>query len=140
MRESNWPDRRGGRQYQLPKVYVRDLHPGARTAFTEFETAVRENAFAGTLEPDEADLVRAVFGKKKQQLLRKMLRMQNGDDQLDTEAMRKDLVLMARLLRNIEMAPETAREQISVSQKAMKVVSDLIDNRNSKPYYIRGMR
>lgn len=119
-------DRRGGRQYQLPRVKTTSLSPGLRTVVSDFETAcfvlgAREvDAEMEALERGERDpeadeklaLAKAQQDRMKQTLLRKLLRMQNGDELLDVEQLKKNFRRLARVVHNIQLILETDRASV----------------------------
>lgn len=99
-------DKRGGRQYDLKRVRTTDLAPGLRTVVSEFETAAREHAFKGAANPEEWDDIDKYFDRKKQTLIRKLLRMQNGEELMDVEQLKRTARKMARMIYNIKLVIE----------------------------------
>lgn len=134
-------DRRGGRQYQLPTVRLSDLSPGARTVLSEFETAVRklgESKFLSsdyTLADDEVEHIQKVYDSKKQAMLRKIIRLQNGDEAIDSEALKRDLRTLSMFIRNIDSSPETAKAQLKASGNVLKIVRAVVEGRRAHPYH-----
>lgn len=120
----------------IKRVSTMRLSPGMHTVLNEYEGAVRRHAvFHHTIgsdpELDQDDIaeVDEAFDKLKQRMLRKLLRIQNGEEYTDFEAMKKDLRTMCRVIRNIQMAPQQAVEILHSSPSTLKVVADVIDHR-----------
>lgn len=55
---------------------VTDLSAGMRSILARFEAAARDHAFKGALPADEWPEVDAQFDRAKQQMVRKLLRME----------------------------------------------------------------
>lgn len=76
-----FPDRRGGRQYQLPRVSTMQLSPGLRTILYRFERAVRTEERVKCQSIVEGEAFKAVsrdLDRHKQALVRKLIRMQQS--------------------------------------------------------------
>src|SRR5674476_405456 len=100
--------------YKTPISTMR-LSPGLRTALTQFERAVRDhdrllNNPRDIFDKEDALEIDKRFQYHKQTLLRKLYRVQTGGGFVDTEAMKKDLRTMCRVIRNIQLAPQQAAE------------------------------
>jgi hypothetical protein len=119
-----------------------ELSPGLRTVVTQFEAAVRAHAVKeyyvsadGDINPvdqtDHDELAALVedMDRKKQALLRKLKRIQMGGEYTDSEALKKLVRTMCRVIRNIQLAPEQAAVILATATSTTKVVQDVIDNR-----------
>lgn len=108
------------------------LSPGLRTVFTRFEAAVRDHdrlLQQGGFDKEDAREIDKSFMYHKQAFLRKLLRMQNGEEYTDTEALKKDMRTMCRVIRNIQLAPAQAAEILATATSTVQIVQDVIDHR-----------
>lgn len=121
-----------------PRVEMKDLSPGLRSYLTRFETAVRENENAlfkmmmdgpDTYDKDDVAAIDRSFQQHKQALIRKLIRIQRGDEVTDMEALKREVRTMCRVIRNIQMAPEQATEILRTATSTTKFVQDVIDHR-----------
>lgn len=120
---------RGGRQYDLRRVRTTDLAPGLRTVVSEFEAAVRAHEFKGAENPDLWADIDTYYDRRKQALIRKLLRIQNGDEYVDVELLKRALRRMSRLIEAIKMAPDHAKEIIAAAPESVKDTEKLIGTR-----------
>ena len=118
--------------HSLPVSSMR-LAPGLRTVVSRFESAVREHdrylSGGEVFDKDDAKEIDRRLAIHKQALYRKLLRMQNGEEYTDTEALKKDLRTMCRVIRNIQMSPQHAAEILHTATDTLKIVQDVIDHR-----------
>lgn len=94
---------RGGRQYTLKRVQVAALSPGLRTVLSEYEAAVRSHEFKGAEMPEDWPEIDAYYDGRKQALLRKLVRMQQGDELVDVEELKRNFRRMARFIHNVRL-------------------------------------
>lgn len=57
--------------------------------------------------------------------------MQNGEEYVDVEMLKRQMRRMARLLNAIQMAPDQAKEIISAAPESLKDVERIIAQRRS---------
>lgn len=138
------PRQTRGRQYSLPRVSTKQLAPGMRTVISEFESSSRNLGIVehwngkNTLEMDTASRDEVMHALKahdrtKQALLRKLLRIQNGDEYVDVEQLKRFLRAMARTIHNMVMVAGGNATEIraAVPSDLMKHVEDLIARRRT---------
>lgn len=118
--------------YKTPISTMR-LSPGLRTALTQFERAVRDhdrllNNPRDIFDKEDALEIDKRFQYHKQTLLRKLYRVQTGGGFVDTEAMKKDLRTMCRVIRNIQLAPQQAAEILHTAKSTLAIVQGVIDH------------
>lgn len=140
-------ERRGGRQYQLPRVRTTQLSPGLRTVLTQFESAIVQHVNQRNLVDDltmmdgegevpqkELDMLQALEEHRdsaKQAIIRKLLRMQNGEEFVDVEELKRQMRLLTRTLYNITQAPEQATQIIEASKVTLESIERIIGRRRS---------
>lgn len=122
---------RGGRQYDLKRVSTTKLSPGLRSVLSDYEAAVRVHEFKGAQPPEEWEGIDRYYDRRKQALIRKLLRIQNGEEYTDVEELKKQMRRMARLLNAINQAPEQAREILTAAPESLKDVERIIAQRRS---------
>lgn len=144
-------DGRGGRQYQLRRVKTTDLAPGLRTVVSEFETAAKvmgmfeeADEWYALMQMEEDDqgereLATKIHDRAKQALIRKLLRMQNGEELTDVEALKKRLRRMARIINQINQVvsaqnlsgdkAEIIRDLLKAQPEALEDVEKIIGKR-----------
>jgi len=121
------------KNYRTPPISSMKLAPGLRTVLSRFEWAIRHHdrlLMGGeAFDKEDAKQIDADFAVHKQALLRKLVRMQNGEEYTDIEALKKEVRTMCRVIRNIQMAPQNAVEILQTSTSTVKFVQDVLDHK-----------
>lgn len=124
---SGMPDGRGGRQYTLPRVYLRDIASGTRSIFQRFKAAVikAENAAWEhsdyNLPKDEFEAAKTDADRQEQAMLRALVRLQNKGPE-DVEAIKRDLKKAVDVIYAVTQSPENAMDIIVASKVSTLVV------------------
>jgi hypothetical protein len=82
--------------YHLPRVSTTQLAAGLRTVLTEFENAARIHSWKGSYPPEEREMIEKRYQSKKQAMLRKLIRIQNGPNEGHVEQMKRDFRKLAK--------------------------------------------
>lgn len=119
LRPVNGPsfrDGRGGRQYTLPRVFLRDIRSGTRSIFQRFDAAAQDMGIKGAYEEEERILIEQYYDRMKQAMLRAIIRLQNGEGLDDVEGLKRDLKKAVDTLYNISQAPDSALAIMNASR------------------------
>lgn len=124
---SGMPDGRGGRQYTLPRVLMKDIASGTRSIFLRFKAAIKTAEAANfqhsdyNLPKDEMDAAYADADRQEQAMLRALVRLQNKGPE-DVEALKRDLKKACDVIYAVTQSPENAMDIIVASKVSTLVV------------------
>lgn len=121
------------------------LAPGMRSILSEYETSIKTHAAkaswitadgdSGTVDQtdhDELEALSTYMERKKQALLRKLLRQQNGDEVVDVEELKKILRRMARTIYNLKLhGSKNVMDILDASPEVLADVERIISKRRT---------